>query len=219
MDAISQTPFSNAFSLMKIFEFRLKFHWSLFLSVQLTLFQHWFRWWLGAVQATSHYLNQWWSSQPTHICVTRPQWVNSSPPSATYMRQWIGSALVEIMACRLFAAKPLSKPRLDYCQLDPKEQTSVKFQSNYKIFHSRKCIWKYRLPTWRPFCPGGDEIRIEVESHDKQLNTLRPRQMDAISQTTFSNAFSWMKMFEFRLKFHWSLFPRVKLTIFQHWFR
>ena len=43
MDAISQTPFSNAFSLMKIFEFRLKFHWSLFLSVQLTIFQHWFR--------------------------------------------------------------------------------------------------------------------------------------------------------------------------------
>ena len=33
--------------------------------------------------------------------------------------------------------------------------------------------------------------------------------MDAISQTTFSSAFSWMKLFEFRLKFHWSLFLRV----------
>ena len=43
--------------------------------------------------------------------------------------------------------------------------------------------------------------------------------MDAISQTTTSNAFSWMKMFEFRLNFHWSLFLRVQLTIFQHWFR
>ena len=42
------------------------------------------------------------------------------------------------------------------------------------------------------------------------FNTLRPRQIDAISQTTFSNAFSWMKMFEFRLKFHWSLFSRVQ---------
>ena len=29
--------------------------------------------------------------------------------------------------------------------------------------------------------------------------------MDAISQTTFSSAFSWMKMFEFRFEFHWSL--------------
>ena len=43
--------------------------------------------------------------------------------------------------------------------------------------------------------------------------------MDAISQTTFWSAFSWMKTFEFRLKFHWSLFPRVQLTIFQHWLR
>ena len=51
------------------------------------------------------------------------------------------------------------------------------------------------------------------------FNTLRPRQMDAIFQTTFSNTFSWMKMNEFRLKFHWSLFPRVKLTTFHHWFR
>ena len=51
------------------------------------------------------------------------------------------------------------------------------------------------------------------------FNTLRPRQMDAISQTTLSNAFSWMKMCELRLKFHWSLFARVQLTIFQHWFR
>ena len=43
--------------------------------------------------------------------------------------------------------------------------------------------------------------------------------MAAVSQTTFSNAFSWMKIFEFRLKFHWSLFLRVQSTIFQHWFR
>ena len=43
--------------------------------------------------------------------------------------------------------------------------------------------------------------------------------MAAIFQTTFSNAFSWIKMFKFRLIFHWSLFPRVQLTIFQHWFR
>ena len=43
--------------------------------------------------------------------------------------------------------------------------------------------------------------------------------MNAISQTTFWSAFYWMKMFEFRLKFHWSLFLRDQLTIFQHWFR
>ena len=61
MAASLQTIFSNAFSWMKIYEFLLRFHWSLFLRVQLTIFHHWFRWWLGADQATSHYLNQWWS--------------------------------------------------------------------------------------------------------------------------------------------------------------
>ena len=60
MAAISQTTLSNAFSWMKMLEFRLNFHWSLFLRFQLKIFQHWFRWWLGADQATSHYLNQWW---------------------------------------------------------------------------------------------------------------------------------------------------------------
>ena len=43
--------------------------------------------------------------------------------------------------------------------------------------------------------------------------------MAAISQSAHSNAFPWMKIYEFRLKFHWSLFLRIQLTIFQHWFR
>ena len=29
----------------------------------------------------------------------------------------------------------------------------------------------------------------------------------------------WMKMYELWLKFHWSLFLEVQLTIFQHWLR
>ena len=43
---------------------------------------------------------------------------NSSLPSAVYMRQWIGSAFVQIIACRQLVANPLSKPTLWYCQLD-----------------------------------------------------------------------------------------------------
>ena len=42
-----------------------------------------------------------------------------------------------------------------------------------------------------------------------QLTHLGRDKMDAISQTTFSTVSSWMKMFEFRLIFDWSLFPRV----------
>ena len=37
--------------------------------------------------------------------------------------------------------------------------------------------------------------------------------MAVISQTTLSNAFSWMKKLEFRLRVQWSLFLRVQLTI------
>ena len=44
-------------------------------------------------------------------------------------------------------------------------------------------------------------------------------EMAAVSQTTLSNAFSWMEMLEFRLRFHWYLFPGVQLTIFKLWFR
>ena len=53
--------------------------------------------------------------------------INSFLPSAAYMRRWTGSALVQVMACPLFGAKPLPEPMLIYCQLDPEKQTSVKF--------------------------------------------------------------------------------------------
>ena len=39
----------------------------------------------------------------------------------------------------------------------------------------------------------------------------------AISQTC-SNAFSWMEIYGYRLRFHWHLFLRSELTIFHHWF-
>ena len=35
------------------------------------------------------------------------------------------------MACRLDGAKPLSEPMLEYCLLDPQEQTSVKFETKF----------------------------------------------------------------------------------------
>ena len=60
MAAVSQTTLSNGFSWMKKLEFRLRFQWNFFLRIQLTIIQHWFNYWLGAGQATSHYLKQWW---------------------------------------------------------------------------------------------------------------------------------------------------------------
>ena len=53
--------------------------------------------------------------------MSRSWFISSSPPSATDMHQWIGSALVQIMACRLFGAKPLSKPMLIFLSIRPLE--------------------------------------------------------------------------------------------------
>ena len=55
-------------------------------------------------------------------------------------------------------------------------------------------------------------------SHHRALRHWGWDKMAAIMQTTFSNLFSWMKMYEFCLRFQWNLFPRSELTIFQHWF-
>ena len=55
------------------------------------------------------------------------------------------------------------------------------------------------------------------QSTSNQLTHWGRDKMDAISQTTFSNAFSWLKMFEIQLKFHWSLFLWVQLTTLFSW--
>ena len=88
--------------------------------------------WLGAIrQLLLH-----------HMASLGHNVLNSSHPCAAYTRQWTVSALVEVMACCLFGAKPSPEPVLAYCQLDSREQISVKFESEFYNFFSRKCIWK-----------------------------------------------------------------------------
>ena len=75
--------------------------------------------------------------------------------------------------------------------------------------------------------PVGNNTKIQHVSHLFMYFLLQPclthwgwdkRHFD-ISPMTFSNAFSWMKIYEFRSIFPWSLFPRDECTVFQHWFR
>ena len=42
---------------------------------------------LVQMMATSHDLNQWWLRLPTHMCVTRPQWVKFSSTFLFIMRK------------------------------------------------------------------------------------------------------------------------------------
>ena len=48
--------------------------------------------------------------------------------------------------------------------------------------------------------------RVIWDTVDVSLTHSGRDKMAAILQTTFWNAFSWMKMFDFPLKFHWILF-------------
>ena len=52
-----------------------------------------------------------------------------------------------------------------------------------------------------------------------RVNLAPPGQMATFSLTIFSDAFSWIQSFVFRLKFHRSSFLRVLFTMTQRWFR
>ena len=82
-------------------------------SIQVSLGHSWFKQFthVSNFNQLAPAQNQCWTSYTNCL-------FNSSPPSVAYKHQWIGSALVQIMACRLFDAKPLSEPMLGYCQLD-----------------------------------------------------------------------------------------------------
>ena len=68
--------------------------------------------------------------------------------------------------------------------------------------------------------PGLENQRKYTQNLRQNASTHWDRnKMVAILQTTFQNAVSWTKICEIRLRFRWSLFPRVQLIIFQHWFR
>ena len=80
--------------------------------------------------------------------------------------------------------------------------------SEIDTFSFKQMRLKMSSGKWLPYCLG--------------LNVLTHRgrdKMAAIFQTKFSNAFSGMKMYDFRFTFHWSLFLEVQLPIFQHCFR
>ena len=74
----------------------------------------------------------------SRVCTTIN--VNSSPHSAAYMRRWIGSALLQIMVCRLFGTKPLSEQTFRYSQelshgpLIYRKKLQWNFNQNRKLF-------------------------------------------------------------------------------------
>ena len=104
-------------------------------------------------------------------------------------------------------------------------------------------FWQFTLPTrklpdLRPLLPQG-KIRILLMAYIGWASSIVESiqmwarngnvfllslthwgrdKMAAVWQTTLSNTY-WMKMLQFWLRFHWSLFLKVQLTIIQQWFR
>ena len=146
------------------------------------------------------------------------------------MCQWSGLALVQVMACHLFGTKPLPEPELAYCQLASWEQISVKFESEFYYFSFK--IMHLKLPSaimaailsrgrWVSTKSCLIQVRGFIGSGSKSaqcflLTHWGRDKMATVFQMTFWNGFSWMKMYEFQVKFHWSLFLEVQLTTCQH---
>ena len=95
----------------------------------------------------------------------------------------------------------------------PSQRVSDTENASMQWRHNVADTWKVRHPFF--IAP----LVLPIYFSKYVLNTLRPRHDGVIFQTIFWYAFSWMKMYEFRYRFHWSLLLRVLLTIFQHCFR
>ena len=99
------------------------------------------------------------------------------------MSQWIGPASVQIMACRLFGAKPSSKPTLFFVNCALRSKLKWNLNQNIKNFHSWKPIRKYLLRNGGHFVRG-DELILNaprsLDSHSEWYrcvseNTFKPR--------------------------------------------
>ena len=99
----------------------------------------------------------------------------------------------------------------------------LSFKKNeFENVASRKLFWKCCLQNDGHFVQASIfELILArlVLYRVVNLTHLPLNEMATISQTIFLDAFSWIKKIVFWLKFHWSLFLRVQLTIIQHWFR
>ena len=110
-------------------------------------------------------LSSWWYFLVNNRYNHQGYVVNSAPPSAAYMHQGTGSALVHVMACRLFGAKPLPKPMLGYSQLDSEGTNLSEILIKIQNFSFTKMHLKISSSKWRPFCSGGDEFISEPMSY------------------------------------------------------
>ena len=75
------------------------------------------------------------------------------------------------------------------------------------MWHNFRGLCKNIFPVLKSHCAEFPKYFVQ-----NTLTHWGQDKMAAILQPIFSHAFSWMKMYEFQLKFHWSLFFRVTIN-------
>ena len=161
---------------------RLKFQWCLFLRVQLVIFQHWFRKWLGASQATSHDRNQWWLSLLTHICVTRPELTSRD---ATYIYKFQGCFTETGVIIWL---SDFDCPSAGEATLREKSNDTKQRSFSYCIKISN-CQYKYWMYTLVALSGGKSAYNSTQHVHQAKLHlqtSLAPKQFKGRGRTKFT---------------------------------
>ena len=98
-------------------------------------------------------------SETSNSLTHQEEQFNSSSPSAAYMHQWTGSALVQVMACRQFGAKPLPEPMLAV-NWTPGNKLQWNSTWNSIIFFQENSFEIVICQNGSHFVQGGDELKI-----------------------------------------------------------
>ena len=136
--------------------------------------------------------------------LTPSQWETSLQSNA--VSHWLGANLGSALP---FLADNQSRPIVECDQ----SQTMVGFSAACSV-SIHYCVIINYVYHQLMIQIGYPKRLVEIINGISLTNWGREK-MAAMSQTTFSNAFSCMKMYEFR----WSLFLKFESTIIQHWSR
>ena len=114
--------------------------------------------------------------------------INSLRLSYGYMRRWIGSSLVQIMACRLFGLSPVRRQAIIWTNtgkllIGPLGTNFREILIGIQTFSFKKLHLKTSAK-WRLFCLGLNELTLY----------LRPQPNGHCLANVIFNSFSWMKI-------------------------
>ena len=193
-------------------------------------------------QATSHYLSQCWPRSLSPYGITRPQRVNFPNKELCFHVTSITTVVVHTAQHKDVFIPSEYLRHINFiksCQHGTSILSILQTVSNtlphfghtllkYEWHQLQTCIWQKVLSRkctqeilLAEIKITGNFALVAVTACTGTLSLTNwcRHKMAAIFKMTFSNAFSWMKMDEFRLKLHWSLFLWVQLIISQHWLR